>query len=123
MKREGEITGIKNHIATVRIYKDEEPTSLTVNASFKGDYAVADYILVEMHPVLFFLYTTFAYILPFITASIAYAVSSFFTDSVITNQVVLLLTLLVTYLLSLYFEKTTFFEKLTVCKITGKIEE
>ena len=123
MRKEGEITEIKNHVATVRVYKDDEPTTLTVTASFRGDYKVTDFIILDMHPFLFFIYSTFAYIFPFITASVSYSIARLFTDNVITVQVVIFLTLFLTYLLSVYFEKTSFFERLTVCKITGKIEE
>ena len=122
MKRQGEITEIRNHIATVRIYKNDEPTALTVNARFRGDFSVTDMVNLEINTIPFRLYVTFAYLLPFITVFLGVKISGVFTQNIIIREIIVLSTLLLTYLGAKRFEKTEFFEKVTFCRITGLAE-
>lgn len=122
MIRQGEITEIRSHMATVRIYKNEEPTALTVNARFRGSFSVADMVEVEIRTVPFRIYTALSYAVAFVTVFLSYAAAGIFTDNIIIKELVLLAVLLLTYLGAKQFEKTSFFEKVTFCKILGLSE-
>lgn len=110
MKKRGEITDIKNNIATVRIYKGDEPTSLTINAKIQEVFSVTDMVEVEINPLPFFLCVIFSYILPFITVFFAYAITSSFTDNIVIIQLVMLAVLALNYLSAGVVEKNTYFK-------------
>lgn len=123
MIKQGEITDIRNNIALVRIYKEGEPTTVTVNAKMKGDFSVADTVDLEINSFKFFLFTAFSYIFPFIGAALAYIISAFFTDNTVVTEIVVLISLFVSYLLAVLFEKSALYEKLTVCTVFDMSEQ
>lgn len=123
MIKQGEITDIRNNIALVRVYKDGEPTTVTVNAKMKGDFSVADMVDLEINPFRFFIFSAFSYIFPFIAASLAYIISGIFTDNIVITEIVVLISLFASYLLAAFFEKSSLFEKLTVCTVFNMSEQ
>lgn len=123
MIKQGEITGIAPAFATVRIYQHGEPTSVTVNAKYSGSYAVADYVDIDVNPVLYFLSVLSAYIFPLLMATVSFFVARAFTSNILISEAVLLLTLLLAYILTHFIEKNNFLNKITVCTVIGINEE
>ncbi len=120
MIKQGEIVDIKNRSATVRLYRGEKPTGVTLDAKTKEDFQLSEIVLVKMNGFTFFLCTVFSYILPFITTLLAYLISARFTDNVVIIEVCIFAVLFLTYIFVKLFEKTAMFKKLTFCEAIKK---
>lgn len=122
MQKQGEIILVENHIATVRVYKSDEPSSLTIRARAGEGFSVGDFVNVNVNSFVFLFSVLFAYLFPFVISGITYLVAGFFTDNIGIIQVLFLISLAFSYILAVKLEKTKLFKGMSVGEITSHAE-
>ncbi len=122
MQKQGEIILIENHIATVRVYKNDEPSSLTLRARVGEGFCVADFVNVDLNSFVFIFSVLFAYLFPFVISGITYLIASFFTDNIGIIQALFLSSLVASYILAVKLEKTKLFKGMSAGEITDYAE-
>ena len=122
MQKQGEIILIENHIATVRVYKNDEPSSLTLRARVSDGFSVSDFVNVNLNSFVFIFSVLFAYLFPFVVSGITYLIASFFTDNIGIIQVLFLSSLAASYILAVKLEKTKLFKGMSTGEIISYAE-
>lgn len=126
MIKYGEITGSENNKSVIRIYKEKRgelyPTSLTLTAKCTIPCTVGDMVEVKINAPLFIMSIILGYLLPFMTTALVFLFVSPKTDNILIIEMVILLTLLVTYLLSRFVASRPFFRRVNICTVTDLIE-
>ena len=126
MIKYGEITGSENNNSVIRIYKEKRgelyPTSLTLTAKCTIPCTVGDMVEVKINAPLFIMSIILGYLLPFMTTALVFLFVSPKTDNILIIEMVILLTLLVTYLLSRFVASRPFFRRINICTVTDLIE-